>query len=124
MSKANFWEEVELRVKLPAEWLAAGVVQHAETRLFQTYLSLYSSDINLLTAHNCAEAAETVIRQIGQYWQSRPDSHALAAFLVRLPADAEPQALPQWQHEELLETIELQILHHLVEKPETVYQCK
>jgi superfamily I DNA/RNA helicase len=76
--------------------IACGIIQHPISQRWQTWVSLYGTDITCLTAHKSREDADNVARQIVKAWESGlEDQDQVTAFLGSLPSDGLVDPLPQ-----------------------------
>lgn len=98
MSDQNESDWARAQGRMAKYHIAAGVVQHPATSKWQTWISLYGTDVTLISAHRDQRVAEDVIADLKTAAQmGAVDTSAdVAKRFVELhpPGDGEPQLLP------------------------------
>lgn len=85
----DVWDMSEQASVLRDGEIATGIAQHPVTKRWQTWISLYGTDITCFTAHNERSDADKVARDIVEKWRSgnlRIQTE-VTAFLNSLPSD-------------------------------------
>ena len=98
MSDENEWDRARAQGRMAKYHIAAGVVQHPATGMWQTWISLYGTDVTLISAHRDQRVAEDVIADLKTAAQmGAVDTSAEVAQRfadLHTPGDGEPQPLP------------------------------
>lgn len=75
---------------------AAGIIQHPQTDMWQSWFSFFVGDLTCMTAHTERSDAERVVRIFVQGWKNGQlkDLQSTSELISSLPTDAPPSNLP------------------------------
>ena len=99
MGDQNEWERARAQQRMDKCHIAAGVVQHPDTGVWQTWISLDGTEITLISSHYDQQVAENVVADLKTAAQmgavDTPADVARRFVELHAPGDLEPQPLPQ-----------------------------
>jgi len=99
MSDQNEWERARAQQRMDKCHIAAGVVQHPATGIWQTWISLDGTEITPISSHYDQQVAEDVVADLKTAAQmgavDTPADVARRFAELHAPGDREPQPLPQ-----------------------------
>ena len=99
MSDQIEWERARTQQRMDKCHIAAGVVQHPDTGVWQTWISLDGTEITLISSHYDQHVAEDVVADLKTAAQmgavDTPADVARRFVELHAPGDQEPQPLPQ-----------------------------
>ena len=99
MSDQNEWERARTQQRMDKCHIAAGVVQHPDTGVWQTWISLDGNEITLISSHYDRHVAEDVVADLKTAAQmgavDTPADVARRFVELHAPGDREPQPLSQ-----------------------------
>ena len=99
MSEQNEWERARAQQRMDKCHIAGGVVQHPDTGIWQTWMSLDGTEITLISSHYDQQVAEDVVADLKTAAQmgavDTPADVARRFAELHAPGDREPQPLPQ-----------------------------
>jgi hypothetical protein len=99
MNDQNEWERARAQQRMDKCHIAAGVVQHPATGIWQTWISLDGTEITLISGHYDQQVAEDVVADLKTAAQmgavDTPADVTKRFAELHPPGDREPQSLPQ-----------------------------
>ncbi len=115
--RAAFYAATDASAPLEQNQFAAGIVQHSESDLYQTWLSTNGLDVTCLCAHRDQAEADAALRALTAFLRSPQvhDPDAATALFTRLgqSGDEPPRPFPDSQ----VRQIGRGILRHAVDGP-------